>query len=111
MLVNMVSVREKDLIKAVALLELRRETSAQLADVTIKHQDFGAYISLRSSFEYTEDLLMLSMFDGYRDESKVVFPKYEEDGESDPFFDDATLDYLYSDGSCISEADSADVPF
>ena len=114
MLVNFqdtVAVKAEELRFLSVMLKYRREMSARFAEVAVKNGNYGAYINLRDVYNHIDELLSLSMFDGYRDECKVVFPKYEDDGESDPFFDDATLDYLYSDGSCISEADSADVPF
>ena len=106
-----VTVPENELHFLAAMLENRRKLSVRFAVNAIKNGNYGAYINLRDVYNHIDELLSLSMFDGYRDECKVVFPKYEDDGESDPFFDDATLDYLYSDGSCISEGNSADVPF
>ena len=104
-----VTVPENELHFLAAMLEDRRKMSVRFAVNAIKNGNYGAYINLRDTYRYTDELLSLSMFEGHRYERKEEFPEYVD--ESEPFFDDATLDYLYSDGSCISEGNSADVPF
>ena len=97
------SVRVGDVIQTQALLESQRDMAVRFSKHAIKSQNYGLYLQLREDFELARDLLSLSMFGDHED---IEFPEYEEDR---PFFDDATLDWLYSDGSRIE--DTADVPF
>lgn len=103
-----VAVPEIDLIHLSAMLDNQRSLAALFAENAIKRQNFGAYLEDRSMFERADELLKLSMFDGYRDECKEVFPEYE-DRLNENVFEDMTIDYAFSDGSLID--DTVDVPF
>lgn len=103
-----VTVPEADLITLSAVLDNQRRLAALFARNAIKLQNFGAYIEDRSMFNRANELLSLSMFDGYRDECTETFPEYEDELR-DNLFNDLTVDYVFSDGSTID--DTVDVPF
>ena len=105
---NKVKVPERELIHLSAMLDHRRTIAARMAKVAVMNCNYGAYIELRDSFEYADELLNMSMFDGYRDECTEKFPEYEDDGEN--YVDSPFLrDVAFSDGSIID--DTVDVPF
>lgn len=100
-----VAVPERELIHLSAMLDHRRRIAARMAKVAVMNCNYGTYIELRDSYEYADELLNMSMFDGYRDESKETFPEYVDDGEN--YSDSPFL--VFSDGSIID--DDLDVPF
>ena len=97
-----VSVSETDLITLSAVLDNQRRLAVLFAKNAVELQNFGAYIEDRDMYDRADELLKLSMFDGYRDECTETFPAYE---------DRCTEDWrvVFSDGSYVD--DSVDVPF